>query len=88
MPRTQSYTDPRETLLRADIGAVMGGLNISQTELARRAGIPASTFSEHIKFITRMTVEDLLAIQDVAIRGGLKCDPIRLWSGQMKEVKK
>lgn len=63
--------DPRAIAVLTEIGGGRAALQITQGELARRAGIPGSTLSERMKNIGNMRLSELWAIQDV-IQKGLK----------------
>lgn len=69
MPKVKPLArpDPRETDIRRKIGAIRGELNVSQGELARRAGIPPSTLSMYMQpgCVGNMRLKDLWALEDV-----------------------
>ena len=74
MPRVRPLArpDPWESEIRAEIGGGMKQLNITQNELADRAGIGRSTLSRRIGKsgnISTMTLGELEAIRKVFRRG-------------------
>ena len=73
MPRTKPLIrpDPREIAVRKEINGGMGALQMKQYELARQAGMPASTLSYKLKNIGSLTLAEYWAIQKVFERGGI-----------------
>ena len=74
MPRVKPLIrpDPRKTAVLAEIGSIKAALNLSQGELARRAKIRPTTFSDRMKDIGSMRLSELWAIQDVARKEGVE----------------
>jgi DNA-binding transcriptional regulator GbsR (MarR family) len=72
MPRVKPLIkkDPRETAVLEMIGGTMAVMEITQTELAERAGISPSTMSGRLKHIGEMRLSELWAIQDVRKKAG------------------
>lgn len=72
MPRVRKLgcrPDPRATAVLTEIGGGMKALQITQGELARRAGINRQTMSNRMKDVGGMRLSELWAIQDVIERG-------------------
>ena len=74
MPRVKPIgrTDPREAAILAELGGTTAAMKITQGELARRAGIPASTLSNRMKNVGEMRLSELWAIRDVRKRAGVE----------------
>lgn len=77
MPRVKALTkeDPTKAAIRAEVREIMGYLNVSQAELARMTGIPASTLSLRIGRrgnIGSLKLDEFLAIRRVAAERGYK----------------
>lgn len=72
MPRVKPLIkkDPRETAVLEMIGGTMAVMEITQTELAERAGISPSTMSGRLKHIGEMRLSELWAIQDARKKAG------------------
>lgn len=72
MPRVKPLIkkDPRETAVLEMIGGTMAVMEITQTELAERAGISPATMSGRLKHIGEMRLSELWAIQDVRKKAG------------------
>ncbi len=73
MPRTKPLIrpDPRAVAVLTEIGGGKTALQITQGELARRAGIDPSLLCKRLKNIGEMRLSELWALQD-AIERGLK----------------
>lgn len=72
MPRVRrlgTRADPRAVSVLSEIGGGKTALHITQSELARRAGIEPSLLSRRMKNIGEMRLSELWAIQDVIKRG-------------------
>ena len=76
MPRVkQQARDPWKAELRAEIGAGMAAMQITQNDLARLTGIPPTTLSKRLGKngnIGAMRMEEYEAIKAVFRRGGVK----------------
>lgn len=72
MPRVKPIAkpDPRSVAILEEIGGTMATMRISQTELAKRAGMSQATLSGRLKNIGSMRLSELWAIQDVRKRAG------------------
>lgn len=73
MPRIKPLIrpDPRATAILTEIGGGRAALQITQGELARRAGIEPSLLCKRLKDIGSMRLSEYWGIQD-AIERGLK----------------
>lgn len=71
MPRTKPLIrpDPRAVSVLTEIGGGRTALQITQSELARRAGMEPSLLCKRLKNIGEMRLSELWAIQDVIERG-------------------
>lgn len=72
MPRVKRLgvrADPRATAILTEIGGGRAALQITQGELARRAGIDPSLLCKRLKNIGEMRLSELWALQDVIERG-------------------
>lgn len=74
MPRVKPLIrpDPEEIKLLKEIGGIMAALEISQKELARRAGISPSTLSNRMHNIGDIRLSEILAIRRAAKREGIE----------------
>lgn len=76
MPKVKQLArDPWKTELRAEIGAGMAAMQITQNDLARLTGIPPTTLSLRIGKrgdIGSMRLSELYAIRKVFKRGGVQ----------------
>ena len=73
MPRVKPLIrpDPRETEIRAEVGAAIAALRITQSELAKRVGIAPSTFSRRMEHPGDFRIRELNAIRDLRKREGV-----------------
>jgi len=71
MPRIKRSVNPDEAFIRAWLSGGMAAAEISQEELARRSGIPASTLSKRVNNIETFTVSEILAILAVFRKAGI-----------------
>ena len=71
MPRVKPLIrpDPRATAILTEIGGGRAALQITQGELARRAGIDPSLLCKSLKDIGTMRLSEYWGIQDVIERG-------------------
>lgn len=72
MPKVKPLAreDPRASAIRAEIGALMGEMRLTQGELAKKSGIPPSTLSLRLSKdgIGSMKLSEYWALQDVLKR--------------------
>ena len=71
MPRLKKSINPDEAFIRAWLSGGMAAAKLSQGELARRSGIPASTLSKRVNQIETFTVSEILAILNVFRKAGV-----------------
>lgn len=71
MPRLKNTVNPNTAFIRAWLSGGMAAAEISQGELARRSGIPASTLSKRVNNIETFTVSEILAILTVFRKAGV-----------------
>lgn len=71
MPRVKPLIrpDPRATAILNEIGGGRAALQITQGELARRAGIDPSLLCKRLKNIGDMRLSEYWKLQDVIERG-------------------
>ena len=74
MPRVKPLTrrDPREIAVLSEIASTLVTMQISRAELARKAGINASTMQKRMNDIGSMRLSELWAIQDARKKAGIE----------------
>lgn len=71
MPKVRKLIkpDPRATAVLSEIGGGMTAQQLTQTELAKLAGMEQATLSRRLKDIGEMRFKEFWAIQDAIKRG-------------------